>query len=281
VSPPSVEPPSPVELLPPPLAEVDALDLLRHGELELEGRLVEASNTTLRAVITANGVTARCVYKPVRGERPLWDFPDGTLAGREFAAYLVSANAGFDVVPPTLLRDGPLGPGMCQLWIDDERIDEPLLGFVPNRRVPAGWRRVVSARDDRGRPFVLVHADDPRLARMAVFDAVANNADRKGGHVLATLDGPVYGVDHGICFHTEDKLRTVLWGWAGEPLPADAVALLERLRAGLRGPLGATLGAHLTEMEIGSLGMRVERLLATRRFPKPGDEWPSIPWPPI
>jgi uncharacterized repeat protein (TIGR03843 family) len=263
------------------LTESDALALLRQGDLELEGRLVDASNATLRAVITADGVTARCVYKPVHGERPLWDFPDGTLADREVAAYALSAAAGFDVVPPTVLRDGPLGPGMCQLWIDEERQDEPLLGFVPTRQVPSGWRRVAAARDERGHPYALVHADDPRLARMAIFDAVINNADRKGGHVIVTVDGRVYGVDHGVTFHTEDKLRTVLWGWVGEPLPADGVELLEKLRAELSGRLGATLGAHLTEMETGTLAMRVDRLLATRRFPQPSEDWPSIPWPPI
>jgi uncharacterized repeat protein (TIGR03843 family) len=170
---------------------------------------------------------------------------------------------------------------MCQLWIDEERQDEPPLGFVPARGVPAGWRRVTSARDERGRPYVLAHADDPRLARMAVFDAVANNADRKGGHVIATVDGQLYGVDHGICFHTEDKLRTVLWGWAGEPLRDEAVDLLDKLRVELGGQLGAALVDHLTEMELGSLGMRVGRLLATGCYPEPSGDWPSIPWPPI
>jgi uncharacterized repeat protein (TIGR03843 family) len=275
------EPTHGAEPAPVPLSDDDALALLRTGELALEGRLVDASNTTLRATIAADGLTARCVYKPVRGERPLWDFPDGTLAGREVAAYLLSSEVGFDVVPPTLLRDGPLGPGMCQLWIDDERLDEPVLGFVPSRRVPPGWRRVTSARDDRGRPYALVHADDARLARMAVFDAVINNADRKGGHVIPTVDGRVYGVDHGVCFHTEDKLRTVLWGWAGDALPADCVALLEKLRADLPARLCASLAEHLTEMELGTLAMRVERLLATGRFPRPGEDWPSIPWPPM
>nr|WP_205863047.1 SCO1664 family protein [Planosporangium thailandense] len=263
------------------MAEDDALALLRHGELELEGRLVDASNATLRAVITADGVTARCVYKPVDGERPLWDFPDGTLADREVAAYQLSAVAGFDVVPPTVLRDGPLGPGMCQLWIDEERQDAPLLGFVPARQVPPDWRSVVAARDERGRPYALAHADDARLARMAIFDAVVNNADRKGGHIIVTVDGRVYGVDHGVTFHAEDKLRTVLWGWVDEPLPADGVELLEKLRVELTGRLGPTLAEHLTEMEIGTLAMRIDRLLATRRFPQPSEDWPSIPWPPI
>jgi uncharacterized repeat protein (TIGR03843 family) len=269
------------EPLAPALSDEDALTLLCHGELELEGRLVDASNATLRAVITADGITARCVYKPVRGERPLWDFPDGTLAGREVAAFLLSACVGFDVVPPTVLRDGPLGRGMCQLWIDEERQDDPLLGFVPTREVPGGWRRIAAARDERGRPYALVHADDPRLARMAVFDAVVNNADRKGGHVIPTVDGRVYGVDHGVTFHTEDKLRTVLWGWVGEPLPADAVELLGKLRVELGGRLNAALAEHLTEMEIGTITMRADRLLATRCFPQPSEDWPSIPWPPI
>jgi uncharacterized repeat protein (TIGR03843 family) len=265
-----------------PLGDDEALELLRHGTMELEGRLMDASNATLRAVITHGGTVARCVYKPVSGERPLWDFPDGTLAGREYSAWLLSEATGWGIVPPTVLRDGPLGPGMCQLWIDDDRqSDELLLGFVPAARVPGGWRRIMSARDERGRPFVLAHADDPRLARLAVFDAVANNADRKGGHVIPTVDGRVYGVDHGICFHTEDKLRTVLWGWAGDPLPADSVEPLAKLRTELAGPLGAELGEHLTEMEIGSLTMRVDRLLATRCFPRPNEDWPSIPWPPI
>jgi len=262
----------------PVLSESDALELLRHGQLELEGRLVDASNTTLRAVVTRDGVTARCVSKPVRGERPLWDFPDGTLAGREVAAYELSAGAGFDLVPPTVLRDGPLGTGMCQLWIDEECQDEPLLGFVRARRIPPGWHRIASARDDGGRPYALAHADDPRLARMAVFDAVVNNADRKGGHVISTTDGRVYGVDHGVCFHVHDKLRTVLWGWVDEPLPDETVELLERVCAD---GLVERVAGHLTVAEVRATGERTRRLLADRRFPSPAGDWPSIPWPPV
>ena len=173
-----------------PLSDDDAIDLLKRGAIELEGRLVDASNTTLRAIVNGNGVQARCVYKPIAGEAPLWDFPHGTLAGRELAAYLVSQATGWNVVPPTVLRDGPLGAGMVQLWIDEERqADDDLLGFVPVRRVPEGWHRVVSARDDRGRPYVLAHTDDPRLARMAVFDAVANNAARKLTRVTSQSSG--------------------------------------------------------------------------------------------
>lgn len=264
-----------------PLIEADAIELLRHGTLDLEGMLVDASNATLRAVVTNAGVVARCVYKPIRGERPLWDFPDGTLADREVAAYLVSTATGWGVVPPTVMRDGPLGRGMCQLWIDEERQDQPLLGFVPTRKVPAHWRRIATARDEAGRPYALAHADDPRLARMAVFDAVVNNADRKGGHVLPTVDGLVYGVDHGVCFHIDDKLRTVLWGWADEPLPDEAVETLEKLRADLSPDLGSALAGHLTAVEVAALGVRTQRLLDTRRFPVPGERWPAVPWPAI
>lgn len=263
------------------LDESDALRLLRCGEFELEGRLVDASNTTLRGFLTLDGVTARCVYKPVRGERPLWDFPDGTLAGREVAAYLVSQATGWDLIPPTVLRDGPLGPGACQLWIDEPAETEPLVGFVPARSLPARWFRVAAARDDDGAPYALAHADDPRLARLAVLDAVINNADRKGGHVLVGPDDRIYGVDHGVCFHVDDKLRTVLWGWSRQDLPPDALEMLAGLTDGLTGALAENLADHLTLTEIGAAARRVAQLLATARFPEPPEEWPAIPWPPI
>jgi uncharacterized repeat protein (TIGR03843 family) len=266
---------------PAPLPEAEALELLRHGEMELEGRLIEASNTTLRAVITCGGVSARCVYKPIRGERPLWDFPDGTLAGREVSAYLVAAATGWSCVPPTILRDGPLGPGACQLWIDEPEDGEPLLGFVPRGEIPRGWHRILSAHDEDGTPYVLVHADDPRLSRLAVFDAVVNNGDRKGGHVLSTGEGHVYGVDHGVCFNVDNKLRTVLWGWVDESLPAEAVEVLGKLRAELSGGLGAALAEHLTMAEVARTGTRIDRLVAAGRFPAPSDGWPAVPWPPV
>lgn len=256
-----------------------ALRLLTLGEMELEGRLVDASNTTLRAFLTLDDEIVRCVYKPVRGERPLWDFPDGTLAGREIAAYEVSVAAGWDVVPPTVLRDGPLGPGACQLWVDES--DEPLVGFVPAGQLTEGWLRVAEASDDEGRPYLLAHAADPALARMAVFDAVVNNADRKGGHVLHTVDGRAYGVDHGLCFHAENKLRTVLWGWAGRPLPDAERQTLVALRAQLVGGLGARLCSHVLPAEVGATVARVDRLLAEGTFPHPSSDHRAVPWPPI
>jgi len=264
------------------LATADALDLLRRGELDIEGRLVDASNTTLRAVITCDDVSARCVYKPVRGERPLWDFPDGTLAGREVSAYLLSRATGWDCVPPTVLRDGPLGPGACQLWIDepDEGV-QALLGFVPADGVPAGWYGIMAAEDSDGTPYVLAHADDPRLSHLAVFDAVVNNADRKGGHILSTVDGEVRGVDHGVCFNVEPKLRTVLWGWIDEPLPAEAFEVLGKVRAELFGALGTALATHLTAAEVAETGARIDALVASGRFPAPSDDWPAVPWPPV
>jgi uncharacterized repeat protein (TIGR03843 family) len=258
----------------------EAAEVLTHGVLEPEGRLVEASNTTLRCWVTLEGVSLRCVYKPVAGERPLWDFPDGTLAGREVAAYLVSGQTGWELVPPTVHRGGgPFGPGACQLWI--EETDDPLVGFVPEDRVPDGWRQVARARDDRGRAFALAHADDPRLARMAIFDTVVNNADRKGGHVLVTAAGQLYGVDHGVCFHREPKLRTVLWGWADQPLPEEAGPVLAGLAEAAAGPLGRALADHLTRAEVAALADRVAGLRAAGRFVAPGGRWPAMPWPPI
>jgi uncharacterized repeat protein (TIGR03843 family) len=263
-------------------ATQDSLELLLHGRIEVEGRLTEASNTTLFCSISVDGVEEHCVYKPVRGERPLWDFPDGTLAGREVATYLVSEAAGFGVVPPTVLRDGPFGPGMVQRWIetDDER---ELVDVLPPRDVGKEWRTVLRARGADGDPALLVHRDDPALRRMAALDVVVNNADRKGGHVLAGADGGVYGVDHGICLHREEKLRTVLWGWVGEPLTEDVVDGLRRLRAALSPGNGAglndTLHDHLTRAEVSALRSRVSRLLDADELPAPGGRWPPIPWP--
>ena len=232
----------------------EALRLLRDGELGIEGRLLDASNATLYCAVTLDGVTAACVYKPVQGERPLWDFPDGTLAGREVGAYLVSQATGWDVVPPTVMRDGPFGSGMCQLWVDvDEGVDLS----------------------------ELARSDHPDLRRMAVFDAVVNNADRKGGHLLPRADGRVQGVDHGICFSPEDKLRTLLWQWRGLPLTDEAVEVLSRVRAELEGGLGEALHELLTRREVRRTVERVDRLLTTRRHPQPSPDWPAIPWPPF
>jgi uncharacterized repeat protein (TIGR03843 family) len=231
-----------------------ALALLREGELDIEGRLVDASNATLFCGVSLDGLSAHCVYKPVRGERPLWDFPDGTLAEREVATYLVSEATGWGLVPATVLRDGPFGVGMCQLWID----------VVPDVDLAA-----------------LARSDDPDLQRMVVLDAVVNNADRKGGHLLPTADGRVHGVDHGVTFHVEDKLRTLLWGWRGRPLTEEAVEVLSELRAGLEGPLAAALARLLTPAEVAATTGRVDRLLSSGLHPEPSSDWPAIPWPPF
>src|SRR5215211_179247 len=244
-----------------------AVELLTEGRVEVAGRLVDASNATLYCTIEHAGVTADCVYKPVRGERPLWDFPDGTLAGREVASYLICQALGWTLVPPTVLRPGPFGPGMVQLWVETTP-DHDLVDVVTIDEVPKGWRQVLRARDRYGDPALLVHADHPDLKKMAVLDILINNADRKGGHVLRGPDGQVYGVDHGICLHHEDKLRTVLWGWLGEPLPPELLDAVRRLCAALeRGPLAAELAAHLTRKERAALTDRADRLLVEGRFP--------------
>ena len=259
-----------------------AVEFLTRGRVDVAGRLVDASNATLYCTIEHEGVSAHCVYKPVRGERPLWDFPDGTLAGREVASYLVCRAMGWALVPPTVLRPGPFGPGMVQLWVETtpEHDLHDLVDVVIADEVPDGWLRVLRARDRYGDPAVLVHADHPDLQRMAALDIVINNADRKGGHVLRGPDGGVYGVDHGICLHHEDKLRTVLWGWLGEALPGEVVDGLREFQAALAsGPLADELATHLTRKERNALADRAARLLAKGTFPSPSGEWPAIPWP--
>ena len=264
----------------PEAAEVPDLELLTEGSITVEGRLVDASNTTLLGLVEHRGREARCVYKPVAGERPLWDVPDGTLAAREVAAYAVSEASGWSVVPPTVLREGPFGPGMVQLWVDVDT-DTELIDVVPRRRCPDGWLPVFEGLGADGGPVTLVHADDPRLRRMAVLDAVLNNADRKGGHVLPTAQGHVFGVDHGVCFNVDEKLRTVLWGWAGRPLLAEETDVLERLVEAFSAEVGSVLRRLLTAAEVRMTVQRVERMLETGRFPVPVEGWPAIPWPPF
>ena len=263
------------------LSRADEPAVLTEGDLELRGRVLPASNLTFFGEAILDGASLRCVYKPVSGERPLWDFPDGTLAGREVAAYTVSQALGWDVVPLTVLREGPFGVGMVQAWREPDPKQDPV-DLVPAGRVPPGYLRVLDAVDTSDKPVSLVHEDSEPLRRMAVFDVVVNNADRKGGHVLAMPDGHRYGVDHGVCFHVDDKLRTVLWGWADAALdPADAAALGVLLRA-LSTPAGELRGAIarlLDPREVEALVSRCRRLLADRTMPLPSGEWPAIPWP--
>jgi hypothetical protein len=234
------------------MATEDKFSRLQLGTLRVTGRLIDASNATLYAIAELDSQEMVCIYKPVAGERPLWDFPDGCLAHREYAAYLVSENLGFHVVPLTVLRDGPYGKGMAQEWIDiDESID--LAQFFST--------------------------DHPGLRSMALFDAVVNNTDRKIGHLLPADSETVYGCDHGVTFHVEDKLRSVLWQWAGDVLNANEIELLERAVSALQGELRVQLEQLLTVEEIDALAMRVDRLLAQGCFPHPSPDWPAVPWP--
>ncbi|MGW5677457.1 SCO1664 family protein [Streptomyces sp. NPDC003860] len=260
----------------------DLLTLLADGELTVRGRIPGASNAALLCTVAHEGREASCIYKPVAGERPLWDFPDGTLAQREVAAFEVSEALGWGLVPPTVLRDGPYGEGMVQLWIDADPGAE-LLALVEGEEPGEGWKAIGFAEVGEGRTALLVHADDERLRRLAVLDAVINNGDRKGGHLLPAPDGALYAIDHGVTFNADAKLRTLLWGWAGEPLPADAVAALEELAQALEPgrQLATRLGELLTPAEVDAIRARVARLRDSGRHPAPSGEWPAIPWPPM
>ncbi|MFC9649046.1 MULTISPECIES: SCO1664 family protein [unclassified Streptomyces] len=268
-----------------PPRSVTAVDLLTKGELTVLGRIREASNAVLYCSVSYEGEEAHCVYKPVAGERPLWDFPDGTLAQREVAAYEVSEATGWGLVPPTVLRDGPHGEGMCQLWIeaDTDGTAAPLLALVEEEEPGEGWKAIGLAEVGEGETALLVHADDERLRRLAVLDAVINNGDRKGGHLLPAPEGRLYAIDHGVTFNVEDKLRTLLWGWAGEPLPAPVLDVLARLAEALTegAPLATRLAELLTVAETDAIRSRVSELRHTGRHPEPSGQWPAIPWPPV
>jgi len=230
----------------------DVRRTLENGDLVVTGRLIDASNATLLAECNFQESKVKCIYKPVAGERPLWDFPDGTLANREYAAYLVSELLGFNIVPLTILRDGPFGVGMVQEWIDiDEGLD--LANFFGT--------------------------DDAQLRKMALFDAVINNTDRKIGHLLPDTTGSLFGCDHGVTFHEEDKLRTVLWQWAGDSLSDQEIASLSILVEEIKGNSKDQLLELITVKEYNALIQRIQDLLRTKKFPSPNPEWPAIPWP--
>lgn len=227
--------------------------LMSEGTLTVTGRLVDASNATLFGTIADGEDEVRVIYKPVAGERPLWDFPDGNLAQREYAAFLVSEIGGWNLVPLTILRDGPFGIGMVQQWIDiDESIDLALF----------------------------YREDHQSLRAMVLFDAVVNNTDRKIGHLIPSPDGKLFGCDHGVTFHEEDKLRTVLWQWASQKLSEQELEQLQKLRQSLisKEELFTSL---ISDIEFKALLGRVDRLLHEKTFPEPSDEWPAVPWPPF
>jgi uncharacterized repeat protein (TIGR03843 family) len=228
--------------------------MLSSGTIELKGQFVWGSNFTFLVQVTRGEETLPAVYKPARGERPLWDFPEGTLAQREVAAYILSLALGWDLVPPTVLRpDGPAGPGSLQLFVDAD----------PERHY-----------------FAFSEAEKQRLRPVALFDLLINNADRKGGHVLLGESDHLWLIDHGVCFHVDDKLRTVIWDFVGEPIPRELLATLRKARRSL--DEGSSLHTELSNLlsadEIDALRGRADRLLRSKRFPPPGVGRP-YPWP--
>ena len=251
---------------------------LSRGELKITGRLFHASNATYLVELQIGDRPVECVYKPLQGERPLWDFPHHTLGLREVAAYEVSRIGGFDCVPVTVLMDGPFGPGSLQVWVEvDQAATNQLVDLVPSSTLPKhGWFASVEGFDGDDRPVSVIHADVADLRLLAVFDVLINNADRKGGHILGS-GGRVFGVDHGVSFHTDHKLRTLLWGWAGRELNGRELASVRKARD----EAPDQLGELLSDREIAALVRRADWLLTRRRMPRPRGEWPSIPWPPF
>lgn len=233
------------------------------------GQMVNASNSTL--VVESEG--NRFIYKPRSGERPLWDFPDNTLHLRERAAFLVSEMLGWDVVPETTIKDGPYGIGSFQTWID---ADPETVDIFPPDQVPENWLTIVTGIDEEGNQVTLAHENSDRLQQIAVFDAVVNNADRKAGHLLTNSTGQTYGIDHGVTFNAEDKLRTVLWGWIGQVISEDKLEDLATLKAQIP---ESELIDLLDEPEIQALNHRIDHLLKVKTMPSPSPHWPAVPWP--
>ncbi len=220
------------------------------GELSVEGRFVDASNATLFAKSVLEEIEVSVIYKPIAGERPLWDFPDGNLAGREVSAYLLSEELGLHLVPYTILREGPFGPGMVQEWIEiDEELD------------------IVEIAQS-------VH---PAIRAMALFDAIINNTDRKYGHILPKNNEEIFGCDHGVTFHEDPKLRTVLWQFTNEKFTQAERKIIENAIEVSK----ALLSEHLTDREIEALIERSRQLLERGAFPEPSQDWPAVPWPPF
>lgn len=246
---------------------VSVLDTLQHGSMEVLGRHPFASNAAF--IVEVGGL--RAIYKPQAGERELWDFPVGTLSRREVAAYEIADALGVHCIPETVWRDeAPFGAGSVQRWIEPARIDD--VDVVPV--VADGWLAVLDAQLEDGSDVQVVHRDHLELRHLALLDALLNNGDRKGGHILRDDAGVMWAVDHGVTLHVEPKLRTVLWGFIGEPLPTELHArLLESWQA-----LPAVRAA-LSDSELAALEMRAMRLHSSGVFPPPPPDWPAIPWP--
>lgn len=305
----------PTPLVPDPVDPSDAVAALTGAPMEVVGQVVDASNVALLVRLGSGPGAAHGIYKPIAGEQPLWDFPDGRLAYREVAAYLCAQAGGWPHIPVTVLRaDGPFGPGSLQQWVtpvpaqvrlneldgdafeeddgsDGEDGDDVVVmtedgppaqvRLWPAGDVPGGWHPIVRGEGYGGERLVLAHADAAVLRSIAVLDAALNNSDRKGSHLLMGTDGQLHCIDHGLTLHREDKLRTVLWGWAGEAIPQAELARLEALRERLIGDLADVLADLLTGHEVAALEARVEAMLRTGRHPRPSPDWPSVPWPPL
>lgn len=261
-------------------------DALARGELHVLGRLSNASNVALLAEVDTDEGPLRCVYKPVAGERPLWDFPGAPLAAREVLTAQAARCFGWELVPETAWRpDGPRGPGMCQRWI--EAADDRPVRLAAPRAVPHGWHEIARGQDAAANVVVVAHESTTQLQRVVLLDVLVNNADRKGGHMLRCRDGTLAAIDHGVTFHAEDKLRTVLWGWAGQPVPepllAEVHAGAESFRAlmsdAITGP--AVSPPALGAAEVTAALTRLDHLLEEPLFPTPGEGWPVLPWPPM
>lgn len=237
--------------------------------VQILGKLTDASNATL----LVESPEGKFVYKPKSGERALWDFPDGTLYLRERAAYVLSELLGWQLVPETTIDEGPLGVGSFQIWVDGQI---STVDIFPNNSLPDKWLAITSGIDEEGNQVTLAHSSNSDLMKIVLFDALANNADRKAGHLITDDQSRTWAIDHGVTFNTDAKLRTVLWGWLGEEIPENLIEDISNLKNQIS---GSELIELLTPEEFVALEIRIEILVSDKKFPEPNKEWPAVPWP--
>jgi uncharacterized repeat protein (TIGR03843 family) len=253
------------------------LAILQNGEIHIEGLIPDSSNGALQVSIKSDNIILKAIIKPEATIRPLWDFPERDLNNREYATYLLSSELGLDFVPPTVLREiEGIGPTLIQKWI--EEIENDSIIVKNPKDIPKEYLKVLEGYDELNKLICLAHADSVFLRNLAIFDLVINNADRKGGHIIKDTTNNFWAIDHGVSWHEEEKIRTILWGWIGNELSNYDLLIIEKSNKILHRWLAEDF-EYLTQFELKAAINRCEKLMSNKVFPQPSKEWPAVPWP--
>ena len=256
---------------------MDKLDLLLSGEIEIEGLIPDSSNGALKVLVSDDKQNIHAILKPEVSIRPLWDFPALDLNNREYATYLLDRELELNYVPETVMRNvNGIGNSLIQEWVEES--DNDLIIVKSPDDIPEDYLKVLQGYDELNKLITLAHKDDRDLRNLCLFDLVINNADRKGGHLLMDSDHKMWAIDHGVSWHQESKIRTVLWGWIGADFNKEDLNLLEKAKDILQTWKEQEFD-YLSKIEIGQAIIRTEELLKVNAFPQPGNQWPAVPWP--